>query len=421
MTLNPASLGRLAVRAAERLSEIAAILRGRAVVVSIMAGLLCLSQLPGSPALSQGTDRDAIETKFREVAALRAEGKHDEAVVILENMIRDCADVDGVLKEAYAWLVSAHLSMDDAFAAEVAATEALKRFPAISPNPDYVGSSVVDLFDEVRKRMLGTVIVTTKPDSCQIVLDDAARGLSPLWLEYVESGEHVIRAHRAGYHDTVDSVRVEAGRKTGLHYSLEKIAVSNEPSFRTGVGAGIGFSFPHGDASTFADPGFTIGAGGWVSTKVLPSIVFKTDIQGIFSGEVSGGTFGTPDSSASYTYETVVAKIAPKIEIYGRYGAFEPYIGGGGGPYFIWTLTDIDEHVRGMDRTGTQVIHEMAWGLCGSMGVTIYLTRGFGLDFNVQYDYVPGVKTVGPGREQIRYPFRTLTFLLGVNFGRKPN
>lgn len=390
---------------------------GRAIFVAISLLLIMFA-----PVSAQELTEEALAEQFARVDDLQAEGRYDEAAVVLRDMIQKGAQNEALLRRVYPELVHTHLERDDNASAEEIAVEALTRFPDIRPDPNSIPPPVIQLFEDLRARTVGTLVVVTSPNECRIILDGKNMGLSPLWIEHVVAGDHAITASRDGYYDWSDSVRVEPGKPAGIPISLERIVPLDESTgFRTGVGVGLGFAAPNGNASDYSGTGLAVGGHGWVGIKIVPWIILRTDIQGLFLSEEAAKTYVFSDSSVSVEYETIVAKISPKLEFFRRYGRFEPYIGGGVGPYFVWTLTDFDERTPGdATRTSTQVKHKLVWGASGSLGVRVYVTSGFSFDFNTQYDYIPEVETVSADMSTVRYNLRSVTFLLGINVGRRP-
>jgi uncharacterized protein (UPF0147 family) len=185
-------------------------------ILMISSPTATLAQAPAAP------DDVTIYDWFEEVSSLRSRGQYDDAIAVLETIINDYAMSDRIARRAYNDLVFTLLSKQDETAVTVSAREALTRFPDLAADPVYFPPSVNQAYDRLRAEMFGGLNVATKPDSCQIFLDDEFVGFSPLTLEYVPVGEYVLNVTRPGYNDESTPIRIQPSYQTSVPLSLQK-------------------------------------------------------------------------------------------------------------------------------------------------------------------------------------------------------
>jgi uncharacterized membrane protein len=68
------------------------------------------------------------------------------------------------------------------------------------------------------------IAISTTPDSAVIVVDDSVRGLSPLKISNLKSGEHVILLKKKGYYQKKISVLVDSTQSQDLTFVLQQPA-----------------------------------------------------------------------------------------------------------------------------------------------------------------------------------------------------
>lgn len=175
---------------------------------------------------------DAYSNKILEVHALCREGKFDEAIRELREMIEEFANAENILRELYNEVVkTVHRKLNasqDAEAVsqlererEIQAREALRRYPDIKAG---VGFTNVDvLYDELRAEMFGEIEITTSPDSCYVRIDGNDLGCSPYHAKYFPVGEHTVEVSLAGYLEEEVVIEITGGARGSWEISLEKI------------------------------------------------------------------------------------------------------------------------------------------------------------------------------------------------------
>jgi hypothetical protein len=175
---------------------------------------------------------DAYSNKILEVHALCREGKFDDAIRVLREMIREFADAENILRELYNEVVKTvhrklNASQDPEAIVklererETQAREALRRYPGIKAG---VGFTNVDvLYDELRSEMFGEIEITTSPDSCHVQIDGSDVGYSPYHKKYFPVGGHTVKVFLAGYEEKETGIEIAGGARGSWEISLEKI------------------------------------------------------------------------------------------------------------------------------------------------------------------------------------------------------
>jgi hypothetical protein len=68
----------------------------------------------------------------------------------------------------------------------------------------------------------GDVVVESKPPGAKVYVDNKLAGTTPLSLQQVSAGNHVIRLEREGYRRWSASVRIVAAERNRVTASLER-------------------------------------------------------------------------------------------------------------------------------------------------------------------------------------------------------
>jgi hypothetical protein len=164
----------------------------------------------------------SLYERFEEVSSLRSQGRYEDAIGVLRIILTQYSQSEEVVRRAYNDLVFTLLSKQDVAAATQSAREALYRFPNLAADPLYFPPRVNEVYDDLRNQIFGALNVATRPDSCEVYLDDEFVGYTPLRLEYVRVGEHVLNVTKSGYHEESTPVRIEPGRPTSVPLSLQR-------------------------------------------------------------------------------------------------------------------------------------------------------------------------------------------------------
>ena len=71
-------------------------------------------------------------------------------------------------------------------------------------------------------RTVGALVVDSRPPAATVFVDGKLAGTTPLQLDNVDAGSHVVRIERAGYGAWSTSIRVTSGERTRVSASLER-------------------------------------------------------------------------------------------------------------------------------------------------------------------------------------------------------
>jgi len=89
---------------------------------------------------------------------------------------------------------------------------ALALDPDVDLERDRVSPAIISLFDEVRRAILGELLVEASEAGARVYVDDEARGEAPLRLR-LEKGVHVVRVVSADNERRFDATRVAIGER----------------------------------------------------------------------------------------------------------------------------------------------------------------------------------------------------------------
>jgi tetratricopeptide (TPR) repeat protein len=189
---------------------------------SITGIVSLLSSLLPAPAFAAGQDEE-IYMKWEEVVALRAKGRFDDAVAILEGIIEERHDNEQIQRRAYNHLVFIFDIQDMKEQADEKAREALERYPDILGDPIEFGDRVNKIYDRLREEMFGSIRIATKPEACQVSLDGVPRAeLTPLGIPLVRVGKHDLIVKKPGYLDHSQAILVEPNAKHTFEVPMKR-------------------------------------------------------------------------------------------------------------------------------------------------------------------------------------------------------
>lgn len=193
-----------------------------------------LTQAPLQPATSDLDDR------WGEVRNLRAEGRYDEAIALLQAVFQEYANAEQVLLQAYNQLVFTHLARADTVSARIAAREALERYPDLDADVAEYPSSLNALYAQLRAEMYGSLLVTvTKVEGARVLLDGVFRGTAPLRLPFLKTGRHTLAIMRSGYKEQMSEVEITSGAESSLTVTLSRSGGFKRWLLLPAAGAGV--------------------------------------------------------------------------------------------------------------------------------------------------------------------------------------
>ena len=185
-------------------------------------GFLCVAILTGALALPPRTSgQEAVEPKtgepkaaavvqatFEQIVALRLDGKYDQAVAMLNDVISKYENSGEILRRAYNHLVTVYVQNEDEEGARGAARAALETFPDLTADELEFPGRVNDVYDQLRKEMFGSFVIS-QPKECRVYLNGTHVGDTPLILSLVRVGEYDLTVTKSGYKDYVSRIEIQ--------------------------------------------------------------------------------------------------------------------------------------------------------------------------------------------------------------------
>lgn len=191
-----------------------------AAALLLMTILSCLIPAAG---MSSVQDETYIE-KFTEVAYLRSKGEYDRAIDLVQNIIKEYADSENVLRHAYNQLVFTLDKKNDTDAKTAYARAALERFPDLrieGVESNIIPGELNDFYDQLRGEMFGAVTVR-EPEGCRLFFNEKFMGETPLHLPLVRVGEYVMVMTKSGYSDLTKRINVDPSGKHEYSESMSR-------------------------------------------------------------------------------------------------------------------------------------------------------------------------------------------------------
>ena len=110
-------------------------------------------------------------------------------------------------------------------AARMAYREVLCLSPGYEPDPGQVPSKLRTLFEQVREQVAaestGQVILAVKPKGAKIILDGLTVGESPMTVENVAPGLHMVWIHHPGHRSLRQVIEVGVGETAKVEHELQ--------------------------------------------------------------------------------------------------------------------------------------------------------------------------------------------------------
>jgi hypothetical protein len=394
----------------------------RKTLTSFILVLLCLGLLHGGYAKAQQTvdeEQEALNKMFEQVLASRAEGDYTEAIFALREIIQDNPRNKEVLSRSYSELVFTYILKGEDTMAETIAREALGWFPDIAPDSTHVPPTVGKIFDDLREQLFGSLIVTTDPKSCRIVLDGRNMGQTPLNIPYLRPGEHHLRLSKNGYRDVSRMVFIEPGKETNADYSMGRVLFGP----RSGFGIGGGVVIPYRDAAKYGDTGGACQGFGTVGIPYVPFAIIRAYVQGLFFGAqpMDGELIEGADSKS---VRNSVLKLGIGAELFEKARFLEAFAGGGISIQYIWNELKFDyrpgeepgEFVGSWVQTSS--FFRGGVGLNINAGLRTYFANNVSIEAYAQYDFIPNVNQIDENLERVKADFHAFAIMLNIYFGR---
>lgn len=368
---------------------------------------------------AQESEEKTVHEMFEQAVSARAQGEYDEATAIFRQIILENPQNELVLRRAYNELVFTYLSKDDTSLAEAIAREALGWYPDITSDPMYVPPKVGEIFDELRTQLFGSLVITTDPAECRVELDGRYVGESPMEIDYLRPGEHVLRLTKNRYHDFSRTVIIQPGIQTNADYSLKKVVLGP----RTGFGIGAGFLIPIKTANTYGGIGTAIQGFGSVGIPYVPFAIIRVYAQGLIFGEENMEGELVAGASSKRVRNTIL-KLGAGAELFQKVRDLEAFVGGGISIQHGWNSLEFrdasGEEVDSWMLTTDIFRNEAALFVGANIngGIRFYLTGSFAVELYVQYDWMPNLQHYNENLEIMTVDLEAISIILDIYFGQ---
>lgn len=385
-----------------------------AIIIVLLLSTICIGYVS-----AESNEEETVNTVFQSAISHRSQGEYDKAVEIIKIIILNNPGNDRVLKRAYKELVFTYLSMGDTKLMDMSAREALMRWPDITCDSLYIPPNVGEIFNELRTKLFGTLLVTTDPDSCHVKLDGKYIGESPLDIEYIKSGEHELRLLKEEYHEFSRVILIEPGMKTNADYSMEKIIADS----RSGFGIGAGIIIPYSEADKYSKGGFAIQGFGSVGLPFVPFAIIRASTQGLFFRKKEIGGLLVEDAARKDAWNTII-KLGLGIELFKKSNFLETFVGAGTSIHYVWNNLKFESESGEKVDSWTQTSGFFrSWsrnflGLNLNSGIRMYFAKSVAFDLCIQYDWIPNVIQVSENLETILMDLESFSIMANIYFGR---
>lgn len=191
--------------------------------LSIFLSVSLFVMITGASFAAQEEIDEDISEKMEQVNILRARGEFDDAIEILNGIIRDYSSSDNVSRYAYNHLVFTYHKMGRAGTAIEKAREALDRFPDLRVETPDIPPSVDEIYETLRKEMFGSLTIE-RPFGCNAYLiqdeNKIFKGETPLELPLVRVGTYTLEVTKSGYHDYSRTINVFPDERLNVDVSM---------------------------------------------------------------------------------------------------------------------------------------------------------------------------------------------------------
>jgi hypothetical protein len=199
-----------------------------------LVSLVLHTALSAVPAGAQSSAADpAAEATFKRVRELRGQGRFDQALSTLADLMQACGGDDDVARRIFSERVctflcgrNAALEADERDvlyeSALAEAEKALSRFPDLTADPGLCPQDLTAFYDRLRQKMFGSVELVATPDSSEVLLNGEPVGKTPLSLRYVPVGSYDVTFTHEGYRHRDVGVEVTASAVAQREVMLDK-------------------------------------------------------------------------------------------------------------------------------------------------------------------------------------------------------
>ncbi len=148
--------------------------------------------------------------------------KYEKAINVLSRLIETKKLSDKEKEEAHLYLGFSYAQNRQIYLAEEELEEVLDLNPDKKINPEHFNTSLVQLFEEIKKDVIGRLEVYTNPEGAEIYIDGKIAGKSPLIIDKIVSRKYNILTLKNGYRAYEQKVTVRPGKNNKFELNLEE-------------------------------------------------------------------------------------------------------------------------------------------------------------------------------------------------------
>jgi hypothetical protein len=200
----------------------------RFLTVSFFLALCPLIAMPawGQPPQQHQQQPPAATDPLSQGEALYQKGRFGEATAIVKEALPTLADSASKVK-ASVLMGMIHLAQGQPEAAADEFKNAVLLDPSLKLSPKKYPPGVIRLFEQVRARNLGAVVIQTLPADADVSVDGKPAGLSPVALDDLFAGQHKLKIAKNGYRAEERDITVRESER--LEFYLELAILDDTP------------------------------------------------------------------------------------------------------------------------------------------------------------------------------------------------
>jgi len=146
----------------------------------------------------------------------------DQAISELEQALKSgLVNSEDQLK-AHLYLGFAYIGKELRLHAEIEFGKAIRINPSLKLDSKVYSSKILSVFEYVRARLVDSITVISSPGQAEVYLDDQKVGITPLKLNDVLTGEHVLKVTKKLYQPKVIEIQVNKGDDNQFKVELDK-------------------------------------------------------------------------------------------------------------------------------------------------------------------------------------------------------
>lgn len=165
---------------------------------------------------------DGITRLNNGLKAYQERADFDKAISELQEAVRLGLDNRADLIKAYLYLGFAYIGKGQRLAAEDEFAKAIRLDPTLSLDPKIYSSKLVSVFNDTKSRLVSSLTVISIPSGAEVYVDGQRLGATPVKLNDVLVGEHVIEVVKEYFLPESLSFWVKEEQENRLQVQLDK-------------------------------------------------------------------------------------------------------------------------------------------------------------------------------------------------------